>query len=390
MSFYQLNKINKYRSKFFIKNIDVSLVNSIRRTILDLIPNVAFSFDIHDYNKSDITIHKNTGVLHNEFIAHRISLLPIHFNIEEIDDFNPENYKFVLKVKNTSPETILVTTKDFEIYDKNDKKYSEAFREQLFPKDTITGDYILITKLKPNLYDISNGQELDIECVASKSIASIHARWCPVSQCSYGNVIDIDTADIEFKKSIDLKEKELGKKINETQKISMRTQFNALNAFRYFKKNIYDEPSDFEFFIESECNMTPEYLVSKAFTILIDKIKKFIELLNANEYNIIELPQSKNFFEIHVTNETYTLINLLQAMIFNINFRQSTDNILESISYYRSHPLEPIMILKIKFINSIDNKDNKQFLKNFIEKNCNQIIETISNYQLEWVEFITP
>jgi DNA-directed RNA polymerase subunit L len=360
----------------------------MRRTILDLIPNIAIAFDIHDYNKSDITIHKNTGVLHNEFIAHRISLIPLHFTVDEIDNFDPENYKFVLKVKNTTAETISVTTKNFDIYDKNDKKYSDSFKEQIFPKDDITGNYILITKLKPNLYNIENGQELDIECIAKKNNASNHARWCPVSQCSFGNVIDKDVADLEFKKSIDLKEKETAKKINDEQKKNMRTQFNALNAHRFYKKNIYDEPSEFEFFIESECNMSPEYLIAKSFQILIDKIKNFIELLEKNEYKIITLPQSKNFFEIHITNENYTLINLLQAMILNINFRQNIDNILESICYYRSHPLEQIMILKIKFVNSLDNKDNIEFLKGFLKKNCYDIIKIIEGYYNEWTEFV--
>ena len=40
---------------------------------------------------------------------------------------------------------------------------SDAFKESLFPKDRITGDYILINKLKPSKSGIGEeGEQLDI------------------------------------------------------------------------------------------------------------------------------------------------------------------------------------------------------------------------------------
>ena len=54
-----------------LDDVPVSLTNAIRRIILSEIPNVAF------YEK-DIKIIENKSELHNEFIAHRTSLLPIY------------------------------------------------------------------------------------------------------------------------------------------------------------------------------------------------------------------------------------------------------------------------------------------------------------------------
>ena len=70
---------NKQKLQFKISNIDTAYVNASRRIILSEIPIAAFYFDTYDTEHNDIVIIKNTGVLHNEFIAHRISLIPLHF-----------------------------------------------------------------------------------------------------------------------------------------------------------------------------------------------------------------------------------------------------------------------------------------------------------------------
>jgi len=389
MSFYGLEKTNAHGKsiKFNIKDMDIALINSIRRIITHEIPNVAINFDLNDYTNSDITIHKNTCSLHNEFLAHRISFIPLCFYQDEIETYDPKKYKFVLKKKNYTPETILVASKDFEIYDYNGKKYPDSFRERIFPKCGITGDYILITKLKPNLYDIQNGEEVDIECLASINTATTNSRWCPVSQCSYGNAIDNDAASIGLKEKINKIENDSGKQLTEKQKNSITQQFYVKDAYRFFKKNMYDEPSEVEFMIETECALSPEYLFGKALDVLKTKINGFINKLS--DYEIIKLPQAPNFFELHITDESYTLINLLQSLIYNVYFRQTIDgNVLDSISYYKTHPLDNMMILKIKFINSLNEKNMNDYLKLFLEQNCKNIIETIDKYVLEWQTFV--
>jgi len=73
-----------------LKNYDVDIVNALRRIILAEIPNVSFiDKTISNKNKNSkifpelldtnkcIKINTNTSVLNNEFLSHRLSLIPI-------------------------------------------------------------------------------------------------------------------------------------------------------------------------------------------------------------------------------------------------------------------------------------------------------------------------
>lgn len=350
-----------------IVNVDLSIVNSIRRIILSEIPNVGFYFDHNDVNNKDIEISVNTGVLHNEFIAHRISLLPIWLTENEITEFKREDYVFTLKKKNVTMDTINVTTEHFEIVDKNNKKIPTS---KLFPSNNVTKDYILITKLNSNMYDQTKGDELNMKCYASINIAKTHARWCPVSKSCYSNVID------QAKASKILAEKNIGKTPQEAA--AFTSKFNTLDIYRYFKTNKYDEPSEFEFFVESECRLRPHYLIFKALSILIGKFENFIR--NIDKVKITNVRDIPNFYELEVKNEDYTFLQPLQSLIYNYYFRETATNELEYIGYHQPHPHDNLMLMKIKFNNSIN-------IREFIVNNCNRIIEDLTSLTKEFINF---
>ena len=62
--------------EFTLRNIDVSIANAIRRTILSDIPTIAFKTFPHDKNLA--IIHKNTSRLNNEILKQRLACIPIH------------------------------------------------------------------------------------------------------------------------------------------------------------------------------------------------------------------------------------------------------------------------------------------------------------------------
>ena len=69
---------HKYQVTFNLNGVLPALANSLRRTMLSEIPNVAFSqTSYEDTDLNSIKIEENTSALHNEFLAHRISLVPI-------------------------------------------------------------------------------------------------------------------------------------------------------------------------------------------------------------------------------------------------------------------------------------------------------------------------
>ena len=340
---------------FVLSDVDISIVNSLRRIILSEILTVAFYFDAYDQERKDIIIHKNTGVLHNEFISHRLSLIPLYFNLSEIQSFDPKRYKFVLKKKNTTTDTILVTTKDFEIFE-NDKKLPDSFREHVFPACKITKDHLLITKLRANIYDPVHGEELDLECTASVGTGQEHARWCAVSQCCFFNSIDPVKEQKAFQEMI------AGAKTPEERK-RIQSSFETIHKYRHFKTDEYDEPNSFDFSIQTECGMTSREIFAKALDILTDKVKGFKD--NIEKLPMTELP---NCIQFEIKNENFTLLNVLQCMIYNRCFR-SNNNPLSYIGYYQSHPLDNTMFLKIRFESpDADPKD-------FLSQECTQIIE---------------
>ena len=61
---------------FTMSNINVSLANALRRTILADIPIIIIRS--HPYEKNDVIIHRNTSRLNNEILKQRLSSIPIY------------------------------------------------------------------------------------------------------------------------------------------------------------------------------------------------------------------------------------------------------------------------------------------------------------------------
>lgn len=380
------------RLSFTINDADLSLVNAIRRIILAEVPSVAFSFDASDIEHTDIHINKNTCALHNEFLSHRLSLVPLYYNENEINAFEDNSFKFVLKKQNNTYESIEVTTKDFEIYDAKGNKLSDDIRERILPKNPITKDYILITKLKPNLHDEHTpprGESIDIECIPTVANAMKHARWSHVSQCCYGNTIDQDAANAKFEELVAEQEKEQGRSLSKPERDILHKRFNTLEVYRCFKKNKYDEACCFDFKIESETASRPSYLFFKACKILMEKVERFAGNLKENTanspVNVSVLSGVPNFYQVVIKYENYTLLNVLQNNIYNMCMRQTPaqENPLEYIGYYQPHPLDDQMVLKLKFKHEQDT--SVTFVKDFLVSHCEHILSTINNFTKEWL-----
>ena len=83
---------------FNLSNVDTSLANSIRRTILSEIPTYGFEdeadktfhhlLDIGLSLPESVKVLKNTSPLHNEFLSHRVGLIPVHSTRKVTSEFN--------------------------------------------------------------------------------------------------------------------------------------------------------------------------------------------------------------------------------------------------------------------------------------------------------------
>jgi hypothetical protein len=102
------NENDVYR--FTLSNLNVSLANAIRRTILTEIPTVCFITELESTNTC--TIIENSSRLHNEIIKQRLSCIPV---FEKTMERLPGKFILEINVKNDTDNTIFVTTEHFKI-----------------------------------------------------------------------------------------------------------------------------------------------------------------------------------------------------------------------------------------------------------------------------------
>ena len=348
--------------KLNINNCDVSLVNSIRRIILSEVPTVGFKME--SYEDSDIKIIKNTSSLHNEFLIHRISEIPIY--IENTDTFDPLQYTFELNVENSGTKIINVTTKDIVITDNNTKEKIDS--SILFPPDPITGDHILITKLKSN--PNGEGEVFHFIAKASLGIGKEHAAFSPVSNVSYTNVIDSSKYEVALKKHV-VENVEDPDILDQKDVDKMHKSFKITEGERYFKTDQYDRPSEFDFTIESIGAIPSANILTKSIFLLVVKIKKFMNnLINAQlniKNDVVEVYESQSVmkgFDIIIYNETHTLGNLVQSYIQRLYSKE-----VNFVGYNNPHPLKKSIVLRIS---TADNDLEKT--KAIIGHSCQEII----------------
>lgn len=384
-NFSNLNTLRNKRTSFRIHNVDLSIINSVRRIILAEIPTIALSFDPLTDKNPDVIVHTNKTSLHNEYLCHRISLIPMHFTADQVDAFDAKNYTFRLRKKNTGTALMNVTTNDIQIFDKKKKVYPKELHDQVFPKDDITQEHILITKLQNNPYNNEEGEEIDIEFTASKNIAKVHSRWSPVSQAVYNLAIDEDMVKAQLPEKLRQAEENKGSKLTAEEVKSTTTRFHALDAQRLFKRNKYDEPVEVEFKIETECGLTPEYLVFKALKILRDKF----DTSRVRDESKVKIQQYsvKNLFDIQIFDEDHTMINVLQDMIYKhcIRDKGCKDYDLTYIGYNQPHPLYNYMIVKMRFDSSTDMTEDDVF--QFLEDQFANVWDKLHKLNMDWIKF---
>lgn len=346
---------------FDVHDQDVALVNAIRRVILSEVPNVAF-------HPEQLRIHANTGALHNEFLSHRLSMIPLCFEAEEVyamehDEASP--YRFVLDVRNTGKEELHVTTRDFVLYARDGTVLDELVRD-ILPADPVTGDHVLVTTLRPHRSDPKQGEHLHVECRPVVGIARDHAAWCPVSMCTFQNKMDPAAAEAGFEAWL----KERGGDPTAAEIEEYRRRFYIMDANRFYYKDKHGEPSAFVFRIESECALSPQLLVFRALCILRRKVQRLRD-------HDVETDE-RGMQVVKIAGEGHTFGNMWQALTYN-EFHPDT---VDFVGYHVPHPLEDRVVLKYRLRASQEAASGV-----FFATTCDSIVERLDAVIDAWLQF---
>lgn len=345
----------KRRTTFEVHGLDTSVVNGIRRVILTDIPVMGFLGE----DTPSVTVEANTGRLHNEFIIHRMGVIPLHFSEEETEAFPADEWTFSLDVTNTTSDMLTVTTKDMKAT-KNGVAVSDAEVHRILPANPITRSHVLITRLHP-------GEELRLTATPVKHTARLHAGFCPVSICTYRFLTDAEKIT-----------KDMG----------------ILQRERTYRRNEYGDPVAFEFSLEIEAGLGATYLVSKALEILQAKVNRTHTELFAEESTYLKVQPTglggeTTAYEVVFQGEDDTLGNLLQSWLHRYHIRDKNTSSngydVTYAGYVCPHPLQHVMILRMDMRNPEDgpvpHKD--EFLQTLSE-GCKRLSDHLDDIRRAW------
>ena len=339
--------------------LDKSIVNSLRRTLLSEIPCVAFRVD--EDKEKDIVMELNNTSLHNEFLMHRLSMIPLYINPETYEN----QYLFYLNVKHDSSHPFkFVTTDDIKIFPLKDgiditskvsldnydlnKPLSKNEHKNIFRPFQFKGkEYpILLTELKStNVED--NYQELICYGVPSVSDGREKASWKSVSDAIYtflpNEELFLQVAKDKAGQKNILDEEEL-----ETFTNSLRLS----EGERYFHRDINNEPNRYTFTVTSLHHKSSKELFIESTELMIQKIElvkqHIINITTGGETSVvIESSSNENNYIIKICGQNDTLGNVLQSHI--VNHYLDKDSLLNFCGYKKSHPLEEYITLYIGF-----------------------------------------
>lgn len=375
--------------------LPVSIVNSLRRVLLSQIPTVAFRTE---RESNDINIVTNNTSLHNEYISHRISLIPLYINPENY----AKNYLFELKVKNKDDKPFQnVTSEDFNIYPIKDDVLQKAIDSQTIDlldniskenyqmdkplnkkqKDEIIRpfefkgqkNYCLITEFKSN-NSSENVEEMELFGSPSLSIALENTKWQAVSCASYS-----------YKKDDDLFQNVLKEKIiiNNIEDKDIKDYANDLyisESERYFNRDKHGNPNWFVFKLTSQHYLPSDKLFIQSNEIMKEILQEVIDEFDKfrkQEDSLINIfNNQENIFKITLEGYDDTIGNIIQSFI--TNYLINDTYIFNVCGYKKTHPLET----KLLFTVSI-NPNSTKILSSKIEEKiyaiCDAFIDVNQN-----------
>ncbi|KAI5282749.1 45 kDa subunit of RNA polymerase II [Ascosphaera acerosa] len=252
-----------HRVDFRLSNVDLSFANSLRRAMLAEVPTVAIEI---------VKIRKNTSVIPDEMLAHRLGLVPLNSkhcdtDMEYARDCDCDDncsrctIKLELHAKCSGDEVMKVYARDLMVASDRANEYvgTPVISDP-------EGKGSLICKLR-------KGQELEIYCQAHKGIAKEHAKWAPTAAVGF-----------EYDPYNNLRHTDYWYEEDPAKEWPISANAEWENPAPPDMPFDYDAvPSAFYFDVESIGSLEPDAIVQQGITVLQRKLAGVISSLTAPE-----------------------------------------------------------------------------------------------------------
>lgn len=260
---------DKINMRLLIREADVPYMNALRRNVITEVPCMAID---------EVVIIENSSVLQDEIIAHRLGLIPLK---TDLDSYNlPE--KCPCKSEFGCNLCTVSLTLDAEAKEGTRTVYSGELTSD-------NPDIIPVSTRIP-IVKLAKEQKLKLEAYARLGKGKKHAKWQPVSMCTYQYFPQINIASKECDlcgKCVKICPKKV--LIKSGEKIEIR-DLMACTLCQDCVDSCPKEPpaievswkeGDFIFNIESTGVLPPERTMKEAVKILNGKLEEFIGKVEA-------------------------------------------------------------------------------------------------------------
>ncbi len=255
--------------RLIIKEVDVVLMNALRRIALAEVPSMAID---------EVVMIENSSILQDEIIAHRLGLTPLK---TDLDSYNlPEECKCQSEFGCNLCRVTL--TMDAESNDGTRTIYSgELVSEN--PDIIPVSDKVPIIKL-------AKGQKLKLEAYARLGKGKNHAKWQPVCVCAYKYFPKIEVPSKQCKdctKCVDICPKNvLAMKENKVEVRDLLACNLCMDCVEACPQKppvikVDWEKNAFIMNIESTGTLPPERIIKEATKVLDNQLKEFTKQVKA-------------------------------------------------------------------------------------------------------------
>lgn len=352
MQFDNLRKIDSRAYSFTLSPVHVTYANTLRRLILTGVETIAFRSDMTSTGStSDVVIKRNDTPMTNEMLADRIGLIPI--NVTDPLNWKEDKYIFTLKVAGNKDNTTFVKAGDFEVKEivATEDEPIKINSEKFFPPNPLTRDTCLIATLQPGSGPTQ--QFIEIEAKATKGTGRAHARFSPVSQCSYEYTPDSDPKRIQelFNTWLTVTKKvSAGIDKASERYAELQREFNTMQVKRCFKINEKNEPYSFDFTVETAGVLSVPYIVERACEVGENMCSRYVNIFRGElppEMTISSADSRIIGYDFLIRGHDHTLGNLLQTWLVENHIEGNANPKITYAGYSVPHPLRDEMVLRI-------------------------------------------